>query len=332
MALYAVLVLLLAAPARAGVVEIVPLIGAPMAPVPAALALPQIAAPSLPILTHAPGLLAPVAITPALAITPVRPAPALLQAQKPAAARPVSDAREDAVALVRRLLADNSHRDEEIARTFDGTVLSPEESFADAPDAIGAELTTRNGVYTLADSRVSMKDDEVAAYERWTGLDGRTLWVLRRRSSDEWDVREWSGPVMPANFGPGGLPVPPSAYAEFSLNNGHLTSNIETAGADTGQPSTMINAKKLFAQALAYFGEGVKGINGLWSYGDNLREFNRLTGKNLSPEEAASKTWTGLRAAEAGFTRVVFKPADRKILKAGKPGAYKTVTVRFVKP
>lgn len=322
MAPSAVLALLLAAPAPAAVVELVPLALSPSAPAFAVPALPRPAAllPGPLLLTG----LSPVLPAPAVPLLPA-PLPLALRPALPAAARPVEGPKEDADALVRRLLAKNREAEQELSATFDGTVL-------EGAPAVGAEVETRNGAHTLSGSRVKTEGGTTTVYERWTGPGGETLWVLRRRGPDVWEVREWRGEHMPAAFDPSGPPLPPSHYAEYSIKEGRLRSNIETDGGGKRPPSTMIDAKKSFAEALAWFGTEVVGVKGTWVYGTNLEEFNRLTGEGLPPEEAALRTWTGRQAAAAGFRRVVFSPRVLEILKKGKPGAYEEAAALFLKP
>lgn len=319
----AALALLLAVPAPAAVVEFVPLTLSPLFRGPVVLGPAQTVMPAAFSLVP---LASPAALlTPAPAPLPL-PAPLLaLRTPLSAAARPVPDSREDAVALVRRLLAREKEPDQELAAVFDGTVL-------EGSPKVGSELPTRNGAYALADSRARDEGGVVSVYERWTGPGGAVLWVLRRRGPGVWEVREWRGAPMPAVFGTGGLPLPPSHYAEFSMSGGRLRSNIETAGDGKRPPSTMIDAKKSFAEALAWFGDEVAGVKGSWTFGSNLAEFNRLIAKGATPEEAALGTWTGRRAAAAGFTRVIFSERVLELLRRGEPGAYEAVAALFVKP
>lgn len=48
-----------------------------------------------------------------------------------------------------------------------------------------------------------------------------------------------------------------------------------------------------------------KGIKGLWAQkSDNTAKFNEAIAKKFTPEEAAFKTWSGMKAREEGFTKV----------------------------
>lgn len=91
---------------------------------------------------------------------------------------------------------------------------------------------------------------------------------------------------------------------------------------EAGKGSPM-RGTEMFRQMLAHFGSYVKGIRGAWHYGDNLAECNRLTAQGMSVVDAAKLTWTGKRAAEAGFKGV------RVIETVGEPGKYTRVIVVF---
>jgi len=68
--------------------------------------------------------------------------------------------------------------------------------------------------------------------------------------------------------------------------------------------------EEIFSAAKAEVGSNaIKGIRGMWSYGDNLKTFNELivskVNKGLmSMEEAAMQTFTGKMAKSQGFTNV----------------------------
>lgn len=70
-------------------------------------------------------------------------------------------------------------------------------------------------------------------------------------------------------------------------------------------------------------GEVPRAVRGNWNYGDNLAEFNRLTGQGVAPAEAASRTFTGTQAQRFGHTNVTIEEM------VGVPGNYRQVTVLF---
>ena len=54
--------------------------------------------------------------------------------------------------------------------------------------------------------------------------------------------------------------------------------------------------KAMFNDALNYFGDKLKGINGVWVEGDNPNAFKKAVGAGMSEAEAAFQTWTGATA------------------------------------
>lgn len=334
---------LLASPAQAAVVEFVPAkwrpapLGAGLTAADATARLPLLSALSAPALAALPSL--PTPFLSASAEKPWAPGAQVVASEArrptiaPATARPIDPAASES--LVRDLLA--RLRDEGASQesSFDGSFAkTPVESFPEAHEE-GTVLQTRDGAYTLAWTKSkSSLDGTIAVFERWNGADGKTTWVRRKRGPDTWDVSEWRGKRAPLGFEPGGLALPPAHYAEFNLNtNGRLVSNVETKpGPDKPFGSTFVDAKKSFEAALSWFGDKIGGVKGTWVYGDNLAEFNRLTALGMTPEEAALATWTGKRAAAAGYTKVVFSPEVLKHLREAKPGEYKSMAALFLKP
>lgn len=317
------LAVLLAAPADAAVIELVPSVRTTPAVVPVV----PVLTPS-PLLTPALPPLAP-SLLPAALVPTALPAPVALVPLKAAPSAPEKpDADAQARALVARLLAKDAEPAEELASAFDGL------QDVELPGAvdIGTSLETRNGGYTLSHAETETDGDLITRHEKWRGADGKTLWVRRRLSPDRWEISEWNVQHAPKGFAPGGLPLPPAFYAELELNaNNRMTSNIDTKSKD-GRVSTMVDAKKAFKAALAHFGDKVEGIKGTWVYGDNLAEFNRLTAKGLTPEEAAALTWTGRLAAEAGYTKVELSDLVRGNLAKKAPGAHESMGALFVRP
>ena len=113
--------------------------------------------------------------------------------------------------------------------------------------------------------------------------------------------------------------------AAATLEGDELLLIIRTKLED-GTRSTLLRGSELFTSALRHFEGRFKAIRGSWHYGDNIAEVNELTAKGMPLLEAAKKTWTGKRAAEAGFTRVSIRHAD------GRTGAYTDVLAIFSKP
>lgn len=125
----------------------------------------------------------------------------------------------------------------------------------------------------------------------------------------------------------------PGYEARFHLNKGVLQSRIKTR--DEKGRAKGISAKNEFANALRIFTAGVRAVEGNWTQGelgDNLETFNELTKAGLGPEQAALGTWTGRQAAKAGFTKAVFLPGGKFMLKHQQPGEYTAMAVLFVRP
>jgi hypothetical protein len=96
-------------------------------------------------------------------------------------------------------------------------------------------------------------------------------------------------------------------------------------GIEAG-PASNVRGTEMFKRMMQHFGNNVKAIQGSWYYGDNLAAVKKFTAAGLSLEEAATRTWTGKRAAEHGYTKV-------KILEAkGAPGHYTEVKALFERP
>jgi hypothetical protein len=112
------------------------------------------------------------------------------------------------------------------------------------------------------------------------------------------------------------LPQSKGLIAEIG-DDGIITFAI-AAGEDSP-----VRGTAMFKKMLNHFGGAVKGIRGVWTYGDNLRELNRLTKSGMSVAQAAEKTWTGKRAIDSGFKSM-------KVIEAvGTPGNYSRIIVVF---
>lgn len=130
-----------------------------------------------------------------------------------------------------------------------------------------------------------------------------------------------------------------TAYAVHDPDNvdfqtvGHLSSDGSLklyfrTRDEKGVRSHYLKGKEKFAEIMRHFNSKVKRISAHWVHGDNLAEFNRLTGSPLKmdPFEAAEKTWTGKNASEFGYTEVKIKYLE------GSPGNYTDVEIDFEKP
>lgn len=115
-------------------------------------------------------------------------------------------------------------------------------------------------------------------------------------------------------------------------NDGSLNLHIRTR-IWVGRNRTQVRHRDLrgreqFEKIMEHFKGRVLTINAYWIYGDNLEDFNRLTGSpnNMDPKEAAEHTWTGEQALAYGFTTVVLESLT------GSPGHYTEVSLHFAKP
>ena len=99
-----------------------------------------------------------------------------------------------------------------------------------------------------------------------------------------------------------------------------------TLGMDRLKGST-ISGKQMFQMVMEHFGSRVDVIEGNWSYGDNLAEFNKLVADGTPLKTAARATWTGKRAADYGFTSVRI---TRGI--PATDGGYSAVSAQFRRP
>ncbi len=146
----------------------------------------------------------------------------------------------------------------------------------------------------------------------------QAVWITRAKSDDGFLVQEFAQKPGPH--------VVHVGQASVAFKDGRLTSNLDTKG------SKLINAKAELQAAIELFVGELEGIKGSWTFGDNLAEFNRLRKLGLSAEEAALGTWTGKRAVEAGFTKVVFSPARLEQLAKDEPGEHAAMAALFVRP
>jgi hypothetical protein len=232
-------------------------------------------------------------------------------------------AQETAEELVRRLLKKGREESRELAAAFDGEAALMAVGL-EAP-ADGEVRKTRHGEYTLAFTEVSEEGSQTVLLERWEGPHGG-LWVQHKRGLSSWMMREYRGKTKPFK----GLPH--SAHAEFEITaQKRLWGIVETA-PENGPSSVMVDAKKAFKDAAEYLDGQYSGIKGSWTYGTNLAIFNKLTGEGKSPEVAALATWTGQRAVELGYTKVVFSGEGLKQLQTGVPGKYEAMSALFRRP
>ncbi|MEV0108680.1 hypothetical protein AB0H42_20400 [Nocardia sp. NPDC050799] len=114
----------------------------------------------------------------------------------------------------------------------------------------------------------------------------------------------------------------PRLHAEGKVLGSSLFVSLRTE-LENGQRSTLLNGAEQFQTILKFFEGKFTSIVGNWQFGSNLAGLNELTGKGLSLEVAAAKTWTGKQAAKAGFERVEIVNVE------GSPGEYTSAMVEF---
>lgn len=95
-----------------------------------------------------------------------------------------------------------------------------------------------------------------------------------------------------------------------------------------GEKLSDVRGIDLVKQAVAHFGDSVRGIHASWNsrhtlLAYNLELFNQLTHDGLSVEEAAKQTWTGRVAKELGFAKLEHIDAYER------NGQYFSVDVQF---
>lgn len=94
-----------------------------------------------------------------------------------------------------------------------------------------------------------------------------------------------------------------------------------------------VSGQDFFAAMMAHLSPSrVRAIKGHWISGldldTNIDQFNAFTGQGSNDLDAASRTWTGQRAIEYGFTRVKVEWKDPP---GHHPGQYVEVIVSFAR-
>lgn len=88
-----------------------------------------------------------------------------------------------------------------------------------------------------------------------------------------------------------------------------------------------VSGKEFFAAMMAHFGSRINLVEGNWiatsGLTTNLDLVNQATASGMSIEDAATLTWTGLRASDFGFGHVL------GVRSTGSPGNYQRVRVQF---
>jgi hypothetical protein len=120
-------------------------------------------------------------------------------------------------------------------------------------------------------------------------------------------------------------PIDPRFEATASVNKGELLFDIRVE-LESGERSTVLRGPDELRKILAHFVPRYQSVRVCWSYGDNLRAFNRATAAGATTDEAALRTWTGHQLALAGYSNVSIQSLE------GSTGRFTKVTVCFRKP
>ena len=120
-------------------------------------------------------------------------------------------------------------------------------------------------------------------------------------------------------------PNDPRFFIFATLGSGVLRFEV-IAQLSTGERGT-VTGKGLFGAMMAHFGGRVRSIEANWSRASglttNLDQLNRAMIAGLGENDAASLTWTGLRASEFGYDKIAVNDLS------GFHGDYEIARVEF---
>lgn len=98
----------------------------------------------------------------------------------------------------------------------------------------------------------------------------------------------------------------PRFHLFATLGSGLLRFEV-VARLESGERGS-VSGRDFFSSMLAWFGPRIRIVESVWDREsglvDNLDAFQRACETGSTGEQAAAKTWTGSRLAEAGFERV----------------------------
>jgi hypothetical protein len=117
-------------------------------------------------------------------------------------------------------------------------------------------------------------------------------------------------------------------FIHGELDIGELVFDVQNRPKNN--PQDGCPGKWMFEQMWSHFGSGIISVLlGFWTgpNSDNLREFNSHVSTGKTKEQASWLTWTGMRATEKGFTKVVIDSTDPP----SGSGPFTTVQVRFTR-
>ena len=152
--------------------------------------------------------------------------------------------------------------------------------------------------------------EEIAIYHR-TFSNG----YLELSNADQFWVRDKKNPYYFFN-------------SSLDLGDGSLYIDARLRNESSGSRSRM-NGHQLYHLMMKHIGvDRIKTVQGIWSQGDNFKEFfDNVRHLGYSHEKAAFETWSGRQAAKYGFTEIAEIYVEEKPLR-GSPYVY----VIFSKP
>lgn len=132
------------------------------------------------------------------------------------------------------------------------------------------------------------------------------------------------------------MSVPLNEFVFFPGEGKGILANLDEKGVVTfaieAGEGCPVRGTEMFNRMMAYFGDRVKAIEGVWRKGchggvsTNIDKVNELTGSGMALEDAVHYAWTVTRAKKHGFTRVRVLGQPE-----GTPGAYVRIGVLIEK-
>jgi hypothetical protein len=120
-------------------------------------------------------------------------------------------------------------------------------------------------------------------------------------------------------------PIDPRFEATASLNAAELLFDIKVE-LESGQRSISLRGPDQLRKILTHFAQRFDRLRVCWSYGDNLKAFNRAIAAGTTNEEAVLRTATGHQLALAGYSNVAIESLE------GSRASHTKVVVCFRKP
>jgi len=119
-------------------------------------------------------------------------------------------------------------------------------------------------------------------------------------------------------------PIDPRFEATAYVDRSELLFDLKVE-LESGERSTILRAPDQLRKILAHFAPRYDSLRFSWSYGENLKAFNRAAATGASKEEAALQTVIGRQVALAGYENASIQTLE------GLPARYTKVVVSFRK-